>query len=104
MSTPGAASVALLPKLLKLANESSGPYCVGGPTPPHFPSLSAIATTEMTFGLLAGVHDDISSPEFPAATTYVTPAETELLIAKLRAEDVHLQPKLRLAASICPAF
>ncbi len=57
ISTPGAAIVTLLPKLLKIANESSGPYLVGGPSPPHLPSLSAIAATEITFGLLAGDHN-----------------------------------------------
>ena len=61
MFTPGAAIFTAGPKLLKNANVSSGivelsPAEVrSGPAAPHTPSLSAIAETVMTLGLLAGV-------------------------------------------------
>jgi hypothetical protein len=55
--------------LLKLANVSSFPYFVEGPRPPHLPSLSAIADTVITSGLLAGEKALASEALFPAATT-----------------------------------
>ena len=70
------------------------------PIPPHLPSLSPMAETAITLGLLAGENVEASFPEFPEATTNVIPAFTALFIAVSNAEDLHSQPRLRLATSI----
>jgi hypothetical protein len=67
--------------LLKLANLSSPPNFVAGPLAPQLPSLSAIAETVITFGLLAGENEIAFLALFPAATAKVIPAETALFIA-----------------------
>src|SRR6266498_4652774 len=56
ISTPGAAILIEGPKLLNGAKVSSVAFSAFnfGPVPPHFPSLSAIAETVITSGLLAG--------------------------------------------------
>ena len=61
-ATPGAAILTDGPKLLKYANESSVlfPRSGAGPNPPHLPSVSAIAETVITSGLLAGDVDEAS--------------------------------------------
>ena len=63
-----------------------------------------MADTAITEGWLAGEKEAAFAPLFPAATTYVIPDLTELLIAVLRELDEHWQPKLRLAISIRPAL
>ena len=100
MFTPGAAMSTTEPKLLKVAKLSSFPYFVAGPSPPHLPSLSAIAATVITSGLLAGEKDSASAALFPAATTKVIPAATALWIAISSAFEWHRQPKLRFATPI----
>ena len=79
---------------------SSAPRLVDGPNLPHLPSLSAIAETVITLGWLAGEKVAAFLLLFPAATTYITPALTELLIAVLSEVDVHSHPRLILATSI----
>ena len=66
MSTPGAAIFTTRPKLLKYAKVSSAivplDSLTAGPEPPHLPSVSPIADTVNTLGLLAGVVVDASLP------------------------------------------
>ena len=66
MFTPGTAIFTAGPKILKNANVSSGTVALSpmsvrsGPAAPHTPSLSPIAETVITFGLLTGVVADAS--------------------------------------------
>jgi hypothetical protein len=92
IDVPGAITVTFAPKLLYLAQQSSQPQSVVGPNPPGFPSLSFIDPTAMTSGNAAGTVLLTSTPAFPAETTYVTPALTELQIAWRSALDAHEVP------------
>jgi hypothetical protein len=100
MLTPGATTDMLAPKLLKVAQQSSHPYVVPGPSPPGRPSVSVNEPTAITSGNAAGTVVDRSRLEFPADTTYVTPAFTELQMAcrsELDAQEVPaVPPPLRL--------
>ena len=49
----------------------------------------------MSFAWLAGENVEASFLLLPAATTYVMPLETELVMAVSNADDLHWHPKLR---------
>jgi len=112
-STPGAARSTSGPKLLKLANESSGPRTVDWPSPPGKPSVSTTAETVITSSYEAGTFDAALDALFPAATTYTTPAATELQIASCNASPLvrpqfpssgkPVPPRLMFATSISSA-
>ncbi|HZB17306.1 MAG TPA: hypothetical protein VE445_09080, partial [Nitrososphaeraceae archaeon] len=70
----------------------------------YLPSLSPMAETAITLGILAGENVEVSFPEFPVATTNVITAFTALFIAVSKAEDLHSHPRLRLSTSIWLAY
>src|SRR5436305_8841068 len=87
MHTPGAARSTAGPKFEKNANVSSVSVRQPGNTgasPPGLPSKSAIAETVMTSGYAAGTKTLASDDALPAATAYVTPAATDLQMARWR--------------------
>ena len=85
-----------------------GPF----PLPPHSPSLSDIAETAITPGILAGEVNDVLILLFPAATTYINPFERDSLIGLLNLFDGGFSMlKLTISISsecssrtVCPLF
>src|SRR5207302_6561418 len=105
MSSPGAISATVGPKLLKLANVSSGSLNdPAGPLPPGRPSVSQCAATQMACGAEAGEKVPASTEELPAATHMTTPRLAQAVTALLRAKLTPLPPRLILQTLILLAL